>query len=165
MKLGRLLIWAFVVAMPFWMSSCKKENGGDVPTPNGVEGSWKVSGIKLKSGNQTEDYLELIKQYVGADVVTCLTDSKITFNSNSKVTGVASPKCQSADADDLNPAADNSTWKVNGNKLTITDSDGAQTYDLVVSGNTMTWSINEQDDLDGDGVIDNYTTIIEFKRV
>jgi hypothetical protein len=28
----------------------------------------------------------------------------------------------------------------------------------------MTWSINEQDDLDGDGVIDNYTTIIEFKR-
>jgi hypothetical protein len=165
MKLGRLLTWALVLAMPLWFGSCKKENGGgDVVTPNSVEGNWKISGMKLKQGNQTEDYLELIKQYVGADAITCLTDSKITFNSNGKVTGVASPKCQSGDADDFNPATDNSTWKVTGDKLTITDSDGPQVYDLAVSGNVMTWSVTEQDDLDGDGKNETYTTVIEFKR-
>ncbi|WP_338870680.1 lipocalin family protein [Spirosoma sp. SC4-14] len=166
MKLGRLFTWALVIAMPLWFGSCKKESGGsgDPVTPNSIEGSWKISGMKLKQGNQTEDYLDLIKQYVGEDAVACLTDSKITFNSNGKVTGVASPKCQSAGADDFNPATDNSTWNVSGSKLTITDSDGAQVYDLAINGNSMTWSVNEQDDLDGDGVKETYTTMIEFKR-
>ncbi|MCK8493308.1 lipocalin family protein [Spirosoma sp. RP8] len=166
MKLGRLLTWALVVAMPLWFGSCKKEGGGgDLVTPNSVEGSWKISGIKLKQGTQTQDYLEVMKQYVGEGVIDCLTDTKITFNSNSKITGVASPKCQTDNADDISPVSDTSTWKVTGNKLTITDGDGStSTYDLTLNGGTMTWGIDAQEDLDGDGKNDNYTTIIEFKR-
>ncbi|GAB2566286.1 lipocalin-like domain-containing protein [Spirosoma areae] len=165
MNVGRFLAWALVVAMPLWFGSCKKEGGAaDVIMPNSIEGSWKISGMKLSEGNQTEDYLDLIKQYAGADAVACLTDTKITFNSNGKVTGAQSPKCQSGGADEYNPASNNATWKVNGTKLTLTDTDGVQTYDLVVNGSTMAWSIQEQDDIDGDGVKETYTTTIEFKR-
>jgi len=167
MNVGRLLAWTLVVAMPLWFGSCKKENGVDpvTPAPNSVEGSWKISGMKITSGNKSVDYLDYIKTNGGADVVACLTDTKITFNSNAKITGTPSPLCKSDGADDYNPAANNSTWKVNGNKLTITDGDGPETYDLTVNASTMTWSMQEKEDIDGDGVIDTLTTTIEFKRV
>ena len=165
MNVGRLLAWALVVAMPLWFGSCKKENGGTEPIPsNPIEGNWKISGMKISSGAKTVDYLDYIKTHGGEDVVACLTDTKITFNSNAKITGTPSPLCKSEGADDYNPAANNSTWKVVGSKLTITDEDGPETYDLTVNSNTMTWSMQEKEDIDGDGVIDTLTTTIEFKR-
>lgn len=157
-----------VIAMPLWFGSCKKNNadgGGDPVTPNSIEGSWKVSGMKINDGKTTEDYLEIIKAVGGADAVTCLTDTKITFNSNGTITGVPSPSCKSTGADEYNPAKDNSTWKTTGNKLTITDSESSSTYDFSVNSNTMNWIIQEQNDVDDDGVKETYTTTIEFKRV
>lgn len=169
MNAGRLLAWGMVVAMPLWFGSCKKDGNETInPAPNSVEGNWKISGMKITAGSKTIDYLDYIKTNggtSGADVVACLTDTKITFNSNAKITGTPSPLCKSDGADDYNPATNNSTWKVTGNKLTITDEDGPETYDLSVNSSTMTWSIQEQEDLDNDGVKDTLTTVIEFKRV
>ncbi|GAB4014672.1 hypothetical protein GCM10028773_02070 [Spirosoma koreense] len=159
--------WALVVAMPLWFGSCKKENGGggDPVTPNSIVGSWKVSAMTLKDDKNSVDYLALLKTYIGEDGVACLTDTKGTFNSDGSITGTPSPSCKSTGSDEYNPVQDKSTWKVADNKLTITDSDGAETYDLKVSGNTMTWSTQEQEDTDGDGKPETYTTTIEFKRV
>ncbi len=167
MNVGRILAWTVVMAMPLWFGSCKKNNGGEIDpvTPNSVEGSWKISSISLKEASGTVDYLEIIKLIAGEEAIKCLTDTKATFKSGGEITGTPSPACTSGGADDYNPAKDKSTWKTNGNKLTITSSEGAETYDYTVSGSTMTWSIQQQDDVDEDGVNEVYTTIIEFKRV
>jgi hypothetical protein len=167
LNVGRLMVWAFALAMPFWLSSCKKDNagGGEPITPNSIEGSWKISGMKMSDGKETVDFLEMIKELLGEDAVACLTDITITFNSTGKVTGKDSPKCQSGEADGYNPVGEEAIWKVTGNKLTITSGSDVSTYDLTVTGNTMTWSIQEQDDLDEDGKKETYTRTIEFKRV
>ena len=169
MNIGRLLAWALVVAMPLWFGSCKKEDGGIInpPAPNSIEGSWKISGINLNDGKEISDLLAFLKEQgqEGADVVACLTDTKLVFSSNGKIMGTPSPYCQSADADAYNPVSDSATWSVSGNKVTLTDSDGStDTYDLTVSGNTMTWVIRQQEDVDGDGMTENITSTLEFKR-
>jgi hypothetical protein len=167
MNLTRLFTWAFLITMPLWFASCKKDGTESVtPVGSGVEGSWKISAMKISDGKNSQDILQYIAQLneEGAKTVACLTDSRITFNSDGKVTGAASSKCDSKDADDFNPARSGSTWKVSGNKLTITDADGSETFDYTVSGNTMTWSAQEEEDLDGDGVKEKYTSSIEFKK-
>lgn len=166
MNIGRLTAWVLVVIMPLWLGSCKKENGGviDPVTPNSIEGSWKIAGMKVNNGKDTQDILELLKSSGEADAVACLTDTKITFVSNGKITGAPSPSCKSAGAEEYNPATNNATWMVTGNKLTITDDGGPDTYDLNLNGNSMSWIIKQQDDTDSDGVKETYTTTIEFKR-
>ncbi|MGA0559847.1 lipocalin family protein [Larkinella sp. VNQ87] len=168
--------WTLIMllALPLWFASCSKDkdgNGEPDVKPSAVSGSWKISGMKvnpgidfLGTGQPITDLLGFFQQYGGADAVACLTDTKITFNNNGTISGTPSPNCKSDDLDDFNPAENNSKWSVNGNKLTITDSDGAQVYDLETSGNTMKWSTTEKDDLDGDGTIDTYTMTIEFKK-
>ena len=102
----------------------------------------------------------------GADLLACLTDTKITLNSNGTVSGTPSPNCKSEDADEVNPARNNARWKVDGDTIIITDDDGSATYGLEHSGNTMKWTIKNDDDMDidGDGQADKYTTTIEFKK-
>ena len=170
--------WTMVMllALPLWFTSCSKDkdgNGEPDVKPNAIEGSWKITGIKsnvdieLADGSKTKDYFVALKSnpmFDAEPLIACLTDIKITFNGNGTITGTPSPNCKSDDLDDFNPAANNSKWSVNGNKLTITDSDGAQVYDLETSGSTMKWSITEKDDLDGDGKVDTYTMTIEFKK-
>ena len=167
--------WTLVMllALPLWFASCSKDkdgNGEPDVKPSAVSGSWKISGMKvnpgmdLGTGEPITDLLGFLADNGAADAVACLTDTKITFNNNGTITGTPSPNCQSEDLDDLNPTEDNAKWSVNGNKLTITDSDGAQTYDLETSGNTMKWSMLQEDDLDGDGKNEQYTTTIEFKK-
>lgn len=165
MNSGRLLAWALVVAMPLWFGSCKKENGGDPITPNSIEGNWKISGINVTDGKKTNDVLELLKEQGRADIVACLTDTKLVFASNGKITGTPSPFCKSDEADAYNPVSDSATWKVVGTKVTLTDSDGStNTYDMTVNSSKMTWSIQKQEDLDEDGVEETVTVTLEFKR-
>ena len=167
--------WTLVMllALPLWFASCSKDkdgNGEPDVKPSAVSGSWKISGMKVNpgfdfgDGKKVTDLLAFFREYGGEETVACLTDTKITFNNNGTITGTPSPNCKSDDLDDFNPAEDKSKWSVDGNKLTITDSDGAQVYDLETSGSTMKWRTTEKDDLDGDGTIDTFTMTIEFKK-
>lgn len=167
MSIGRLMAWVLVAVMPVWFGSCKKDNagGGDIVTPTTIEGSWKISGMKGTSAKSTVDLFDLIIMVGGKEAITCLTETKIAFNGNGNVTGTPSPACQSGDIGEYTPVMDKASWKVSGNKVSITDSDGTETYDLTVNGNTMSWSNKQQGDVDGDGVEDTYTQTIEFKRV
>jgi len=165
-----------LMALPLWFVSCKTDRDGDGNPdvkPASIAGSWKINGMKvspaidLGDGQMVSDLFQLFAGVPGGkEALACLTDSKITLNSNGTVTGTASPNCQSDEADDLNPAKNNARWSVNGDKITITDDSGSATYDLEHSGNTMKWSIKEQEDMDmdGDGKVDTYTTTIEFKK-
>lgn len=171
-KSARLCTWALVVALPLWIGSCKKDSNEAVtPTGSSIQGSWRVTGYKidpgvdfLKTGQKSTDllaFLQSLPNGLGTDAIACLTQSTITFNSNGKVTAQSSSKCNSS-TDGFNPVDDNSTWKLDGNKLTITDSSGSQVYDTVISGNTLKMSQTAMDDY-GDGQ-KNYTTTIELSK-
>ncbi|WP_020600252.1 lipocalin family protein [Spirosoma panaciterrae] len=168
----RLMAWALVMALPMWFSSCK--NGGDstvTPSTSVVEGSWRISGYKINpaidlgNGQKTNDLLSIYKLYPsGNDIVECLTTTVVTFNSGGKVTGKAGPKCNTT-MDDVNPIDDNSTWKLDGSKLTITSGTDVSVYDASVSGNTLKLSSQETEDLDGDGKDETYTYTMELTKV
>ncbi|WP_460675141.1 lipocalin-like domain-containing protein [Larkinella ripae] len=161
----------FLLALPLWFASCSKDkdaDGNPDVKPNAVEGSWKISGMKsnvdidLGNGTKTKDFFVILKAVPGGDaLIACLTDTKMTFNGNGTITGTPSPNCQSTGSDDLNPIDDKSTWKVDGNKLTITSSGTAEVYDMTISGNTMTLS-SPTDDLNDDGKADVLT--LELKK-
>ncbi|GAA4449879.1 hypothetical protein GCM10023189_09660 [Nibrella saemangeumensis] len=151
---------------------CKKDNTEIDPTPSksSVEGTWKMTGMKvnpaidLGTGQTFTDIMDLLKLIPeGEQAVACLKDTKITFQKSGKVTAAASPACQS-DEDTGMGVEDNSSWKVQGDKIILTDSDGPSEYDLSVSGSTMKWSQVADEDWDGDGKNTRYTYTLEFRR-
>ncbi|MGF7216339.1 hypothetical protein GGR92_002504 [Spirosoma lacussanchae] len=167
---ARLLAWALMLAIPFWFGSCKKDSD-DAVTPNAIEGTWRISGLKISpgadllgTGQKVTDliaYLNALPNGLGADIVTCLTTTTITFNSNGRITSKDGQKCTSATGD-LAEIEDNSTWKLEGTKLTLTDNSGSEVYDVAQSGNTLKLSTSAQEDY-GDG-LKTYTTTIEMTR-
>lgn len=171
---ARLMAWALIVGMPLWFGSCKKGSDDAVtPSTSSVEGSWKISGYKidpgidpLQTGTKSTDLLAFYRSLpngIGTDIVDCLTSTTIIFNSNGKITGQAGSKCSTAN--DVNPVDDNSTWKLDGNKLTITSGTDVTTYDTVISGNTLKMSGKQMEDFDSDGKEEAYTVTLELTKV
>lgn len=168
---SRLLAWAMILAIPVWLGSCKKGDDPVSPTTSAVVGSWKISGYKidpaadvLQTGQTNNDLLAVYKQLpIGADIVDCLTTSTFTFSTDSKVSKTASSKCTLTT--DISPIKDNSTWKMDGSKLTITNGTNVATYDAVVSGSSLKISYPKSEDFDGDGKSENYTYTLELTKV
>lgn len=167
------MAWAMILAIPVWFGSCKKGSDDAVtPTTSAVQGSWRISGLKINpgidfsgNGQKSNDLLALYRLIPnGNDIVDCLTGTTIIFNANGKVTGTPGAKCSTA-TDDINPVEDNSTWKLDGNKLTLTSGSDVTVYDMVISGSTMKLSTSEQEDYDGDGKNETYTTTLEMTKV
>lgn len=158
--------------MPFWFGSCSKKDDAVAPSTSAIEGNWRISGYKvdpaidfLGNGQKSNDLLAALKSLPGGfgnDAVECLTTTVVTFNSNGKITGKAGNKCDTSD--DMNPIEENSSWRLDGNKLTITSGSDVTTYDVVVSGNTLKLSAKETDDLDGDGKDETYTMTLEMTK-
>ena len=165
------MAWALVMVMPLWFGSCKKGSDDAVtPSTPAVQGSWKISGYKInpgidpfQTGTKQTDFLAFLKDFIGADVVECMTTSVITFESNGKISGKEGSKC--TPSTDMNPVGDKSTWKLDGNKLTITDGTDVTVYDTVMSGNTLKLSSNEMADFDGDGKEEAYAVTLELTKV
>ncbi len=171
---SRLLTWALVAAMPLWFGNCSKKSDSVTPASSSIEGTWQISGykidpalLKLKSGQTTNDLLAYYADFSGtaaADVITCLTTTRITFNSGGKVTGTPGSKCTASTGVDVVPA--NATWKLDGSKLTLTDSSGPEVFDTVLSGNTLKMSQSDSTtDYDGDGKNDTVTITLELTKV
>jgi hypothetical protein len=164
----RLLVWAMIVAMPLWFSSCKK-GSDDTVTPatatSSVEGNYKVSALKVDPKVQGfDDLLPLYTLFLGT---TCLTDLTVSFKSNGTVTTDTPASCKS-NSDDITQATGidgNSKWVLAGTKLTITDSDKtATTYDVTFTGGNMQLKWQE-DDVDDKGKAFKQGYTMELKRL
>jgi hypothetical protein len=170
----RLMAWAMILAMPVWFGSCKKGSDDAVtPTTSSVQGSWRISGYTfnpgvdfLGTGQKSTDllaYLRSLPNGLGNDLADCLTGTTIIFNASGKVTGTPGAKCSTST--DINPVEDNSTWKLDGNKLTLTSGSDVTTYDTVISGNTLKLSGQDMEDYDGDGKEEAYTITLVLTKV
>jgi hypothetical protein len=160
-----------MVAVPFWFGSCSKSGSDPVNPSSSVEGTWAFTGLKidpaydlLGTGTKTNDLLAILSVFGGPDAATCFTTSKIIFQSGGKLSGVTGSKCTTNNTSQL--PDNNGSWKLDGTKLTLTDSSGAsEVYDTALSGNSLKLSQTSSDtDLDGDGKKDTVTTIIEMIR-
>lgn len=169
-RLRSFILTMLVLSVAF--VGCKKDNTEINPTPSGssVEGTWQMTGMKvspavdLGTGKTYSDFFDILSEIPeGKQAVTCLKDTKITFVKGGKVTAVASAACQSADDSGLG-VENNSTWKVQGSKIVLTDTEGTTEYDLSVSASTMSWSQVADEDFDGDGKNTRYTYTLTFRR-
>ena len=173
-RLTQPIGWLLVAILPLWLANCSKNSSTDpVPTSSAVQGTWVVTGYTidpgvdfLQTGKKSNDLLAALRDLpnnLGADILACLTTTKITFAGTGKVTSVPGPKCSTATID-TNPVEDNASWKLDGSKLTITDSSGSQTYDVATVGNTLQLSGQELDDFDGDGKSETYRVTLVLSK-
>lgn len=166
---SRVLTYALIIALPLWFGSCKKND--DVVTPSSIEGSYRISAYRvdpgvdlLGTGTKSNDLLAAFKTLpngIGNDLVECLTTTVVTFNSSGSVTSKEGAKC--TPSNDMNPVTDQSTWKLDGTKLTITAGADVSVYDAVKSGNTLKLSQQQMEDF-GEGT-KNYMLTIEMTKV
>lgn len=152
----RALRWVLLAGLPFWFSQCKKSNDA-VATSGGIQGSWRITTYTISPGVTSDltgktytNFFDLLGELpggVGANAVACITTSTTTFNANNTLTGTWGANCS---ANVETPFEDNSTWKQDGNRLTITSAGTPEVYDVAVDGNTMKLSHTELQDF-GEG--------------
>lgn len=165
----RTLRWVLFVGLPLLTSQCKKSND-PVATSGGVQGSWRITTYTISpgvtsdlSGKTYTNFFDLLNELPPAlanKAITCLTNSTTTFNANNTLTGTWGANC-GLDVD--TPFEDNSTWKQEGSKLTVTATGTPEVYEVKVDGNTMTLTQTELQDFgEGDKM---YTITLVFIRV
>ena len=177
---GRLLTYALIVALPLWFGSCKKD-GGDPVTPASIEGTWKIvasqidPGVDLGNGKKETDLLAIYRQQfqdffgtpaVGNLIIGCLVNTPVTFKSGGMIVSKEDATCSAASSSgiDIRAFGDQATWKLDGNKLTITDGSDVTIYDVALSGNTLKLTSKATEDFDNKGP-KSYNETIEMTRI
>jgi ABC-type transport system substrate-binding protein len=150
------LVALFLIAS---LTACKKDTD---PTPSGssVEGTWQISAITVSPAlSGITDLLAFFQGLSGSD---CFSRITFDFKGNGTIDGSVPADCQSTEdlAEDELGIDEQSTWKVQNNKIVLTSGSDVQEYDLTVNATTMNWSYSEVDSDDGK----TYTYTIVFKR-
>ena len=153
--LKNLGTYVFTLLLIAGLLSCKKDK--DDPTPggaNGVEGSWKVTAITFTPAvNGVTDALAFYEAMSGNK---CISQTVFIFKGNGTVDANVPAGCT---LDDSPVVSDESTWKVNDNKIEFIEGGDVTPFDLEVNKNEMKWSTQETED----GV--TYKMTFVFKRV
>jgi ABC-type transport system substrate-binding protein len=141
------------------LTACKKDTD---PAPSGsnVEGTWQISAITVSPAlNGITDLLAFFQAFTGSD---CFSRITFNFKSNGTIDGNVPTDCQSTEdlAEEQLGLDEQSTWKVQNDKIMLTSGSDVQEYNLAVNATTMNWSFSEVDSDDGK----TYTYTIVFKR-
>lgn len=155
-RVSSLLVLTFVFVS---LISCKKDSDEPTPSEIGLEGSWQITAITVtppQSG--ITDFLAFYNGFAGNQ---CLSTIKFTFKVGGKIETTIPAGCESAKAAAETQLGlnDNTTWKVNGDKLTLT-STTTNEYTIKVDGSTMNLTNTT---VDSNGT--TYTYLFVFKRV
>lgn len=156
--LGAILLIAVLLA-----DGCKKDTE---PLPS-VEGRWTITGYKvdpptdvLGNGQKITDLLIYYRAFLDEKAVNCLTKLTVIFTQNGKTTVLPGDSCTIFNS----PIRDGSNWKLDGSKLTISDSKGSTTYEVVYTVDTLKMAKTVKDDFDGDGKEEPVRFILELTR-
>ncbi|RFS15566.1 lipocalin family protein [Emticicia sp. C21] len=119
--------------------NCSKKDGDDATPEAQIVGSWKITNLFVKEGNDPEeDQFPFL-----VALVPCFKDIVITFNSNGTVTGSIPAACQD-DVDGVVGDIQQSKYEVKGDQLIFTETDGTKsTINVSFSGKTMSWNESE----------------------
>lgn len=121
--------------------NCSKKDSEDPAPSSQVVGTWKITNLFIKQGNDAEqDFFPFA--VLGEP---CIANIAITFNSNGTVTGSVPTECQDA-AEDFVGDVNQAKYELNGNNLILTYSDGSkETIPVTFDGNKMSWVYAETD--------------------
>lgn len=135
MHVFRPFVWAFVLAVTLFSEGCKKSDEPAVPAATTVEGSYKISTLRVdpKVQGLFDDLVAASKLLYANN--TCLTDITITFKTGGDATTDNPTACQSfpAPVSAFTGIDATSKWTLNNDKLTITKGDGTKTEYTVLS--------------------------------
>ena len=101
--------------------ACKKDDDPSPDGKDGVEGSWKISAMAVvpgPNGTASLDYLAYINTLFGSN---CITKITFIFKGDGTLGGDVPKECQGTDPSDDLGLDQTSTWKIQGNKIIITD--------------------------------------------
>ena len=139
-SLSRLLLLSALTMMSLWVDSCKKTE--DPPAPDtAIEGSYKITSLQVdpKALGVYNDLLAASKLLFNN--TTCLTDITITFKTGGTATTDNPATCQKdvpVPVSTFTGIDEASKWVINGDKLTVTKSDGTKTeYTVLSRGSTL----------------------------
>lgn len=132
---SHLLIWALIAAMPLWFTSCKKDEDNPSTSSTTIEGTYKLSTLTIDPAK-----LGLYTDLIAASKLllnntTCLTDFTVVFKTGGDATVDNPTSCQTIGipVSTFTGIDASSKWVVNGQTLTITQSNGSKTDYTIVS--------------------------------
>lgn len=167
-RVRSLILTALVLSV--FAVGCKHDSPEVTPNPgsSAVEGNWRISAMKVNPAitlgapyGTVSDLLPFLIDLTGS---TCLSDVKLTFKGNGTIASDNPASCKALDPEDATGIDTSGKWVLNGDKVTLTDSDGATTvYNASFNGNTMSWSYQEQME-DETGAKKTYTLTLVFKK-
>lgn len=167
-RVRALVLTAFVLTV--FASSCKKDSNIVDPQPSqsAVEGTWRISNMNVNPsiniGGKYGTVNDLLPFLIDLTGSTCLTDVKITFKGNGNISSDNPASCQTLDPEEATGIDTSGKWVLNGDKVTLTDSEGGKTvYTASFNGNTMNWSYQDQME-DETGKLKTYTITLVFKK-
>ncbi len=169
-RITRILTSTLLLSLSLLFANCGGDSGGTV-APETIEGTWKISAIKLNPGIDAPPLgkvTDLLGAYGLARQTTCLTDVAFTFKSDGTVTSSNPASCKDNVAEikqqtgiDL---ANASKWSLTGDQLTVTAADNTKlTATSTIMGGVMTWTYKRT--ILFNGVSSSQDITFDYKRV
>ncbi len=154
----------FAVVLLSLVVGCKKSTTDPV-SPAGVEGSYKITAIKIDPKvSGFDDLLPLYNLSLGT---TCLSDVTITFKTGGTITTDNPASCQSSSSkiSDATGFDSSSKWSLSGSKLTITNTGSSpDVYDVTNDGTTLSLKTQSDEDFTNSGTKTKYTITLQLHR-
>jgi hypothetical protein len=160
MKISHYATKAFffaMLALALIVAACKDDKDPE-PEPvdnNPIVGTWHLTAITPEPGAAPIPAIEFIK---GA--VPCIFELKLTFNPNNTISTADCPTAVTA-ISSLVPVGTNAKWKVNGDKLTLTDGTTTEEFKITQTQTDLTVVVNTNTDTTKPAV----NALLLFKRM
>jgi hypothetical protein len=140
--LTRILYFA-LVCLTVFAASCKDDEKEPEPEPvdtNPIVGTWELEAITPETAGASIPNLGTV-----ISVVPCIYDLKLTFNANNTISTADCPIAVSA-IGSLVPVGTDAKWKVNGDKLTLSDKSKSQELKITQNATDLKVVVNAEMD-------------------
>ncbi|WP_439557654.1 lipocalin family protein [Dyadobacter sp.] len=150
-------LYAMLFAMALIVSACKddKEPEAEPLDNNPIVGTWRLTAITPEPGAPPIQNIEQIKA-----VIPCIFEMKLTFNANNTIATADCPVAVTA-IGTLVPVGTSAKWKVNGDKLTLTEGNNSEEFKITQTQTDLTVVVNTNTDTTKPPV----NALLIFKRV
>ncbi|WP_031529726.1 lipocalin-like domain-containing protein [Dyadobacter crusticola] len=150
-------LYFVMLALALTVAACKddKDPEAEPVDDNPIVGTWQLTAITPEPGAPPISNIEQIKA-----LVPCIFEMKLTFNANNTISTADCPIAVTAIGTFV-PVGTNAKWKVNGDKLTLTEGNVSEELKITQTPTDLTVVVNTNADATKPPV----NALLIFKRV